>query len=130
MVNPAKTRLPCCRLECGLRMYVAATCAQKLLGVWGLPERGANSVLCLLDCRAIHTLGLRRPMDIVFLDAGGRELRRIDSLAPNRCAWSARASCVIELPPTYCSRHPDYFRRIGQGLLKLVPAYRSRCRTR
>lgn len=130
MVNAAKANLPCYELECGFRMYVAVTHMQKLLGVWGLPEQGADRVLCLLGCRAIHTLGLRRPMDILFLDAHGQELRRIDGLAPNRWAWFRHASCVVELPAGYCRRHPDYLKCIGRVLLTLVPAYRSCCRTR
>lgn len=57
----------------------------------------------LWPCRAVHTLGMRVPIDVVFLGAGNRILRHIPALAPNRWAFERHARAVVELPAGYCA---------------------------
>ncbi len=97
-------------------MYLASSYLRRLMGVWSLTNQGECQALCLMQCCAIHTIGLGRALDVVFLDAQDNELRRIDSLAPNRFAWQWRASKVVELPDGYCCRDPDYLHRIRRAL--------------
>jgi hypothetical protein len=45
----------------------------------------------------VHTVGMRFPIDVVFIDGDGRAVRVVPELAPWRIAMSARARAVIEL---------------------------------
>jgi uncharacterized membrane protein (UPF0127 family) len=65
-----------------------------LLGRWRLP---AGHGLLLRPCRAVHTLGMTRPIDVVFVARDGRvvDLRR--GLGWGRIAYCRRAAAVIEL---------------------------------
>lgn len=57
----------------------------------------------LAPCRAVHTLGLRYPIDAVYLSAQGRVLR-IVRLAPWRLGpWVGAARGVLELPAGTCT---------------------------
>lgn len=79
----------------------------RLAGVW---ERklGPHEGLWLVPCRAVHTLGLRQPLDVVFLDRQGRILRYVLQLPPNRWAWHVAAHSVVELPGGYCAHRLDF----------------------
>lgn len=92
-----------CVQRCGLRIIVAHTRLQRLLGLHAVAP-GARSVHALLlpRCRAIHTVGLAAAIDVVFLSADGRVLRIIARLRTNRAAFCTRAFAVLELPAGYC----------------------------
>jgi len=56
----------------------------------------ADEGLWFAHCRAVHTLGMRVPLDVVFLDRQGRVIR-IEGVGPGR--WhvgEARADAVAE----------------------------------
>ena len=59
--------------------------ARGLLGRSGLPP---GHGLLLNPCRAIHTLGMRFAIDVVFLDATGRVVRVCRDVPPGR--WMVR----------------------------------------
>jgi uncharacterized membrane protein (UPF0127 family) len=82
----------------GFTVPVAATRRLRLLGLALLDRDEAGEGLLIPRCRSVHTLGMRFPLDLVFLDAGGRvvELRR--ELAPGRLARCPAAAAVLELP--------------------------------
>lgn len=71
----------------------------RLRGWLGRATPEAGEALWLYPCRAVHTLGMRFPIDVLFLDAQGRVLRVIHRLPPWRVSlhWAARS--VVELPP-------------------------------
>ncbi len=88
-----------------LRLYCACSFAARLLGLrlwpgWGARPRG----LLLPGCRAVHTLGLARSVDLVFLDAGGQVVGMAPRVGPWRCVSRRRARAVVELPAGYCAR--------------------------
>ena len=47
-------------------------------------------------CRSVHTLGMRFPLDIVFLDAAGVPVRIERSVPPGRVVREPRAAAVVE----------------------------------
>ena len=47
--------------------WVARTARQRLLGLALLPGAGVANALLIPGCRSIHTLGMRFPLDVVFL---------------------------------------------------------------
>ncbi len=76
-----------------------ATFRSRLRGCLGRSKLGDAEVLHLIPCRAIHTIGLRFPLTIIFLDRQHRVLRFIAYLPPRRIAFHPAAYSVIELSP-------------------------------
>jgi uncharacterized membrane protein (UPF0127 family) len=66
-----------------------------LLGRDGLP-RGAAMVIT--PCNAIHTVGMRFPIDVLFVDRGGRVRRIVRNLPPTRISICLTAKSTIECP--------------------------------
>ena len=52
----------------------------------------------ITSCRAIHTIGMRVAIDVIFVDGESRVLRVHSDVRPNRLALSCRgAEAVVEL---------------------------------
>ena len=52
----------------------------------------------ITSCQAIHTIGMRVAIDVIFVDHGGRVIRSVQNVRPNRFALScAGARSVVEL---------------------------------
>lgn len=88
----------------------------RLRGLYGSPPLPEGHGLFIRPCKAVHTLGLTGPIDVVFLDHALNEVKRVDALGANRIAGCWSAMGVIELPPGYCQRHTDYLCRIRRAL--------------
>lgn len=73
-----------------------ATWFERLKGLLGTSE-DADPV-ALVRCRSIHTFAMSYPIDIAFVDEGGRILGAVRSLAPNRVASSPGAFITLERP--------------------------------
>jgi len=67
-------------------------------GLLGRDGLAPFSAMVLAPCAAIHTMFMRFAIDVVFVDADGRALRIVKSLAPWRAAMTPLAHAVIELP--------------------------------
>jgi uncharacterized membrane protein (UPF0127 family) len=82
----------------GLEIPVAESRLSRLLGLALLTRERAGAGLLIPRCRSVHTFGMRFPLDLIFLDRGGRviELRR--SLRPCRIVRCPDADSVLELP--------------------------------
>lgn len=65
-----------------------------LLGRDGLQD---GQALILAPCGAIHTFGMRFPIDVVFVARDGRVLKIVERLAAWRIAASLRALATVEL---------------------------------
>ncbi|CAM5181048.1 hypothetical protein CDEF62S_05908 [Castellaniella defragrans] len=87
-----------------LQIRCAFSFRQRLQGIRAWPdwEQGSWGLL-LPRCKAVHTLGLRRPIDVVFVSRAGGVLRVCGGLAPNRWVGWWPAWGVLELPAGYCS---------------------------
>jgi len=66
-----------------------------LLGRTGLAP---FSALVLAPCAAVHTMFMRFPIDVIFVDKAGRAVHIVPDLAPWRAAMARVAHAVIELP--------------------------------
>ena len=52
----------------------------------------------ITSCRAIHTIGMRVAIDVIFVDGESRVLRVVSDVRPNRLVLSCRgAEAVVEL---------------------------------
>jgi len=76
----------------------AATLPERLRGLLGRRSLGPRAALLIERCGAVHTLGMRFPLDLVFLDRHGRVTRTAANVRPGRlCVWGGpRAARVIE----------------------------------
>jgi uncharacterized membrane protein (UPF0127 family) len=83
----------------GERVEVADTHRSRARGLLGgHPWEGRDGLL-LVPCRNVHTFGMRCPIDVAFLDAGGRVLLAVEGLRPGRLSPLAlRARSALELP--------------------------------
>lgn len=69
----------------------------RLRGGLGHAPPGPGDGLWIVPCRAIHTVGMAWPIDVVFVDRRGRVLRIVPALRPGRAACCWRAWGVLEL---------------------------------
>lgn len=78
---------------------LAAGFRQRLLGLLASPPPPAGTALLIAPCRAVHTVGMRYPIDIVFLSRDGRVVRICRQVAPMRVRVSLAAWAVAEFAP-------------------------------
>jgi len=87
------------------RVGVARRWWQRFRGLLGRPPLGCDEGLLLTPCRAVHTYGMRTPLDVVFLDGEARVVALYPALPPRRrTAWHGAATRVIELAPGAITR--------------------------
>ena len=96
-------RLPAYEIGSGLVVLEARGFRARLLGLALLREPPANHALLIPRCRSVHTFGMRFPLDLVWLDAGGRALRTDRAVRPGRIRRCVAASAVLERPATRTS---------------------------
>jgi uncharacterized protein len=75
----------------------ASTPWQRMRGLLGAPPLPAGTGLLLMRCRAVHTLGMRHPIDVAFVDRAGVVLSFRNALGPARIAFCLRAAATLEL---------------------------------
>ena len=77
----------------------ARTVRERLRGLLGRDALAEGRALVIAPCTSIHTFFMRFPIDVAFVDRGGRVVRGIGGLRP----WRATrvyptAALVVELP--------------------------------
>jgi uncharacterized protein len=82
----------------GGRVPVATSTVSRLLGLALLDRRRADRGLLIPCCRAVHTFGMRFPLELRFLDAAGRQVSVRSPVPPRRFAFERGAYAVLELP--------------------------------
>lgn len=102
-----------------LRLRLAASFWQRAAGLFLCRDAGPHEGLWLRPCRAVHTLGMGRTIDVLFLDRQGRILKTVHALRPNRAAWCPGAHSVVELPAHYCRRHGHYDAALRRAMRRL-----------
>jgi uncharacterized membrane protein (UPF0127 family) len=83
----------------GERVDIADTSLGRMRGLLGRRSLDAGTGLVIFPSQAVHTLGMRFAIDLVFADKNWRVVGAQRSLAPYRISrmhWRAR--CVLELP--------------------------------
>jgi uncharacterized membrane protein (UPF0127 family) len=82
-----------------LPLYVrrARTPWQRLRGLLGSAPMSAGHGLLFEGCRAVHTIGMNRPLDLVFLNPEHIIVAVRHALPPYRVAWCWTARAVLEL---------------------------------
>ncbi len=76
---------------------VAATRRARRRGLLRRDSLDVASALVLTPCCAIHTVGMRFAIDVIFVDRGGRVVQIASRVAPWRVAIAPRAYAAIEM---------------------------------
>jgi uncharacterized protein len=76
---------------------LADTRAARRRGLLGRDRLDPGAALVLSPCFAVHTIGMRFPIDVVFVDRGGVIVRIARNMTAGRLAISVRARAVVEL---------------------------------
>ena len=72
----------------------AGTFARRLRGLLFSPT--TDDVLVLMPCNSIHTFGMRKPIDVAFVDAEGLVLGVFYELGPQQRLHMRGAQAVLE----------------------------------
>lgn len=80
-----------------LHILEARTAWQRLVGLLGRAPLPAATALRLSPCRAVHSVGMRHAIDVVFVDRRGMVCAIRSPLAPWRATYCLRADTVLEL---------------------------------
>jgi hypothetical protein len=75
---------------------VANTSKARRKGLLGRDGLASDAALVISRCNAVHTIGMRFPIDIAFVDSRGQVRKIVRDLPPWRMAVSPFASAVIE----------------------------------
>ena len=68
----------------GDKVRTARTFLSRLVGLLGTAAIADGEGLWIVPCRSVHTLGMRYPIDVAFLDARGVVVGTLEGLPPNR----------------------------------------------
>ena len=68
----------------GDKVRTASTFLSRLVGLLGTTAIADGEGLWIVPCRCVHTLGMRTPIDVAFLDARGIVVGILEGLPPNR----------------------------------------------
>jgi uncharacterized membrane protein (UPF0127 family) len=83
----------------GDRVRTARTFLSRFVGLLGTAAIADGEGLWIVPCRSVHTLGMRYPIDVAFLDARGVVVGILERLPPNRVGSLVRdARGALELP--------------------------------
>ena len=77
-----------------MKIEVACTLASRLKGLLGRTSH--EGVLLLVPCNDIHTFGMRRSIDVAFVDSDGAVLESRRAVCPNRRIRNKEAAAVFE----------------------------------
>lgn len=76
---------------------LAATSSERRRGLLGRERLAEGEGLWIVPCEAIHTFGMKFPIDVVFLSRSRRVVTVRENLPPRRIAVCLRAHSVLEL---------------------------------
>lgn len=79
------------------RIRVAGTSGSRRHGLLGIDQLESGSGIWIAPCEAIHTFGMKIPIDVLFLDRELRVKKLVWALAPRRLSISLLAHSVLEL---------------------------------
>jgi uncharacterized protein len=99
--------LPAVALSSGLRVHVAAGPFSRLRGLAGLDDLPGERGLLLPRTRSIHTLGMRFPLDLVWLGRDGAVVQIDEDVGPRRHVMCRGARSVLEVRAGWGRRFVD-----------------------
>jgi uncharacterized protein len=80
------------------RICLAGTSAARRKGLLGVSQMNSDTGLWICPCEAVHTFGMKIPIDAMFLDRSHRVRKISRDVKKNRIAFCFSAHSVVELP--------------------------------
>jgi uncharacterized membrane protein (UPF0127 family) len=77
---------------------VADTSAKRQKGLLGRDGLSSGQGLWIVPCEAVHTCGMRFPIDVLYLDRKRRVRKLRQAMRPWRLSMCLLAHSVLELP--------------------------------
>ena len=82
------------------RLTRADTFVKRLRGLLGKRELGAEEALWIVPCKSVHTIGMRFPIDLIFVDKRHEVVGTIPGMRPYGVTrFYSKADSVLELQP-------------------------------
>jgi uncharacterized protein len=97
MVRPRVSELHVDGRPTGLRIRTARRWWQRAVGLLATPALDDPCGLWITPCNSVHTLGMRYPIDVVFVRGDGTVAKVVDWLPPWRAAGCRGARATLEL---------------------------------
>jgi uncharacterized protein len=69
---------------------------ERMRGLLGRQQLTANDALIITPCSSVHTIGMRYPIDLIYLDDTWEIKKIVTDLSPWRASWALGAKMVIE----------------------------------
>jgi len=79
------------------QVEIAATRRARNRGLLGRDHLDEAAAMLLAPCTSVHTVGMRFPIDVVFVDRQGYAVKVVRNLRPWRIALAIGGSAVIEM---------------------------------
>ena len=76
----------------GDKVRTAGSFLSRLAGLLGTDAIADGEGLWIVPCRGVHTVGMRYPIDVAFLDARGVVVGILEGLPPNRVGRAFRGA--------------------------------------
>lgn len=87
------------KTQLAARVQIADSLLSRLVGLLGKRSLDPDSGLLIFPSNSIHTVGLRFPIDVVFLGRDWRVQDLCESVPPFRLTWPRwKAQSVLEIP--------------------------------
>lgn len=78
------------------RVHAPSRYLSRLRGLIGRPPLSSREAWWFQDCSAVHTFGMRYPIDVIHLSTDGTIVQIVAGLAPNRWSWCRSSRHLIE----------------------------------
>lgn len=86
------------QIEIGGCIEIADKGERRRKGLLGRTGLAAGEGLWIVPCEAVHTFGMRFPIDLVYLDRKHRVVKTRSGVVPGRLSACLSAHSVVELP--------------------------------
>lgn len=80
-----------------LHVSLATSPLARMRGLLGRAPLASNQAMFIRPCNMVHTVGMRYPIDVVFLNRDGLVLKVAANVAPQRMRLHWDAYAVLEL---------------------------------
>lgn len=72
------------RVHLAQQIMIADNMLARSAGLLGTSQPDMQKALYLTPCKAVHTFGMKYPLDLVFLDGQGKVIKLVENLRPNQ----------------------------------------------
>lgn len=88
-----------------LSLCITESVLERMRGLLGRAPLGPGEAMVIDHCNMVHTVGMRYPIDVVFVDRAGTVLRICPAVRPGRVRACLGARQVVELAAGEAARH-------------------------